>query len=111
MTSDVPQGSVLGPMLFNTFLGDMALAVECTLVKSADNTKLHGAVDTLEGSDTIQRALDCLERWASVNPMKFNKAKYKVLNMGRANSKHKYRLGHEGIEIRPTKKDLGVQVD
>lgn len=71
-----------------------------TLSKFATNTKLCGAVNTLEGRDAIQRDLDRPETWGCVNLMKFNKAKHKVLHLGWGNPK--YKLGGERIMKRGT---------
>ncbi|GAB0183740.1 mitochondrial enolase superfamily member 1 [Grus japonensis] len=67
VTNGVPQGLVLGLALFNIFVGDMDRGIKCSLSEFADDTKLCGVVNMLEGRDAIQRDLDRLERWACAN--------------------------------------------
>ncbi|GAB0175683.1 cAMP-dependent protein kinase inhibitor alpha [Grus japonensis] len=89
----------------------MDSGIECTLSKFANDTKLCGVVDTLEGRDAIQRDLDRLERWARVNHMKLRRPSARSFYMGWGNPKHNYRLGREWIESNPEEKHLGVFVD
>lgn len=105
--NNMPQGLVLGPVLFKILVGKMNSVTEYTLSIFADDTKLCNMVGTLEGRDAVHRDLDRLERWACANLMKFNKPHCKVMHLIQGNLKHQYSLENEWIESSLAEKALG----
>ena len=88
VSSRVPQGSVLGPVLFNFFISDLDDGVKSNLFKFADDTKIWGEVSTLVGRERLQQELKRLQGWANKNRMRINTDKCRMLHLGSRNQQH-----------------------
>ena len=111
LTSGVPQGSVLAPLLFILYVNDLPETVDCSIKIFADDCKLYLPVSLPSGPLVLQRALDSAVCWADEWQLSFNTAKSKVLHIGRLLHHQKYTMSGAIIEETSTEKDLGVHVD
>ncbi|CAM4679733.1 unnamed protein product [Caretta caretta] len=111
VTSGVPQGSVLGPILFNLFITDLGTKSGSVLIKFVDDTKLGGIANLEKDRNTLQEDLDDLVNWNNSNRMKFNSEKCKVMHLRINNKNFSYKLGTHQLEGTDEEKDLGVLVD
>ncbi|MGH0116178.1 UNVERIFIED_CONTAM: hypothetical protein FKN15_074819 [Acipenser sinensis] len=111
VTSGVPQGSVLGPLLFLIYINDLDSGIVSKLVKFADDTKIGGVANTVAAAKVIQNDQDSIQNWADTWQMTFNREKCKVLHTGNKNVHYKNHMGDTEIEEGIYEKDLGVYVD
>ena len=65
VTSGVPQGSVLGPLLFIIYINDLDTGVSSNISKFADDTKIGRRIVSNDDKVTLQSELDMLQEWAS----------------------------------------------
>ena len=85
--SGVPQGSVLGPLIFLILIGDIDKNITNSSVRSfADDTRLIRSIKNIEDTEALQEDLTTVYNWASVNNMKFNDIKFELLRYGTNNN-------------------------
>jgi hypothetical protein len=110
VTSGVPQGSVLGPLLFLIYINDIDKGIANRLLKFADDTKLLGKVGTVEDIERLRVDLAKLVNWSKEWLMLFNVEKCKVMHMGYNNRQAEYRMDEGGLQAICEELDLGVVV-
>jgi ribonuclease P/MRP protein subunit RPP40 len=109
--SGVPQGSVLGPLLFLIFINDLDVGIDSKLVKFADDTKLGRGVATEQEVEILREDLEKIFQWSVDWQMLFNTDKCTVVHMGKSNKESEYKMGTNKIAVSKQEKDLGVIVD
>jgi hypothetical protein len=87
VTSGVPQGSVLGPLLFLAYVNDIGRNIESNIRLFADDCVIYRKISTNEDLIALQRDVDRLGEWAIENAMKINPIKSKALCFSRARVK------------------------
>lgn len=108
--SGVPQGSVLGPVLFLIFINDLDNGLTSSVLKFADDTKLFRPVTNQSDGQILQNDLDTVCSWAKRWQMEFNVAKCKVMHFGKSNIGCKYSMDKQPVDVVDSEKDLGVIV-
>jgi retron-type reverse transcriptase len=108
--SGVPQGSVLGPILFLIYINDLGDGVKEFLSLFADDTKLFSSVRSAEQVQSLQDSINKLNSWSEEWLMQFNASKCAVMHLGSNNPCHNYTLGSATLETTKSEKDVGVIV-
>jgi len=111
VVSGVPQGSVLGPLLFLIYINDIDDGIINKLSKFADDTKLVGKVTTEDQVSSMRKDLNELYKWSEDWLMLFNADKCKVIHFGGTFGNNSYELGGVSLAVSEAERDLGVIVD
>lgn len=83
VTSGVPQGSVLGPILFSAFINDLSNCINSKVRLFADDKVLYLVVKSMDNRVQLQQDLKSQETWEKDWKMEFNIAKCKILRITR----------------------------
>ena len=113
VTSGVPQGSVLGPMLFLVYINDLPLQVTSTIGLFADDTYIYRQIKCKEDSLCLQKDLDALVQWEQEWSMKFHPDKCKILIITNKRKiiNSEYKIHGKKLDIVEHAKYLGIDID
>ena len=115
VTSGIPQGSVLGPMLFVCYINDMPDVLDSPIHMFADDTKIFRQITAQSDQVTLQKDLRQLQAWTKKWQLRFNEEKCKVMHLGQYNHHYNYTITSGGKDTTlgetTNERDLGAQID
>ncbi len=113
VTSGIPQGSVIGPVLFAVFINDLPDSVTNDIYMFADDTKIYSTIDNVTDSERLQHDLDLMSRWSKQWLLLFHPEKCKVMRIGHSKvlPQYEYKLDHTPLEYINEETDLGITID
>ena len=120
--SGVPQGSILGPILFVLFINDLPVGLNpgTNVSMYADDTKIWRIINSESDSILLQNDVDYLYNWSINNKMRFHPQKCKVVSVANRppplldilpNVQFFYSLGQEVVDYAEGERDLGVDIN
>ena len=110
VTSGVPQGSVLGPLLFLIYINDLDSGLVSRISKFADDTKLGTCASDKVSIQELHRDLLLIGDWSRKWQMPFNVDKCRVMHVGRGNPREPYSLSGTPLRTTSRQVDLGVVI-
>ena len=112
VTSGVPQGSVLGPILFLVYINDLPKDIVSQVRLFADDTAIYLTLEQQGDSDKLQRDLDRLQTWEARWDMEFNPSKCQVVRVtpSRDPVQTQYILHGQVLEAVSSARYLGVDI-
>ena len=112
--SDIPQGTVLGPLLFIIYINDILTNIESDGYLFADDTKIFRKISTLNDSLALQKDIHSMGNWSKLWVLGFNRDNCHILTLGKfvnITHAHRYKVTDYEIEHVFDEKDCGVIFD
>ena len=110
VVSGVPQGSVLGPVLFLFYINDLVDGLECPILLFADDAKIYKELRTPDDVEALARDMKRIQEWSEKWLLSFNEDKCATMHIGLHNQQHDYILNNKALKKSDFEKDLGVLV-
>ena len=112
VTSGIPQGSILGPLLFILYINDLPSEITSNVMLFADDTKIFHEIKSIDDQELLQSDINNMFEWSNKWLLRFHPDKCKVMRIGaKEEDAYKYSLDDKILSYTEEEKDLGVTID